>query len=108
MLRARHTAALPRVEGARPRNRWPELHAFFTGHDLRGDGRVTTAIRRRDGRSLAELDMSLRELRAQGWEERTVARALDDLGVDYVPYADGRTCLEWIAWLHHEVVIARE
>ena len=96
MLRARHTAALPRVEGARPRNRWPELHAFFTGHDLRGDGFVTAA------------DMSLRELRAQGWEERTVARALEDLGVDYVPYADGRTCLEWIAWLHHEVVIARE
>jgi hypothetical protein len=111
MLRARSSAAIPRVEGTRPRNRWPELHEFL-GTSLpqgrRAEERVTSAIHERDARSLAELDMSLRELRAQGWDERALARALEDLGMHYLPYADGRTCLEWVAWVHHQVVMARE
>jgi hypothetical protein len=105
MLRARRSAVLPHVGGTRPRNRWPELHRFLSGHDLKHAAR---ALHEHDDRSLAELDMSLRELRAQGWDERVLARALEDLGMAYVPYADGRTCLEWVAWLHHEVVVARE
>jgi hypothetical protein len=111
MLRARSSAAIPRVEGNRPRNRWPELHDFLESAlqpGPRAEQRVTSALARRDAHSLAELDMSLRELRAQGWDERAVARALADLGMEYVPYADDRTCLEWVAWVHHEVVLARE
>jgi hypothetical protein len=110
MLRARSSAAIPRVEGTRPKHRWPELNQFFAGQDFRGraEERVSRAIQERDAHSLAELDMSLRELRAQGWDERALARALEDLGMEYLPYADGRTCAEWVAWIHHEVVVARE
>lgn len=115
MLRARSSASIPLVEGTRPSNRWPELAEFFEACLQRGYTRAGTAVERvarqisdRDARSLAELDMSLRELRAQGWDERALARALGDLGMEYLPYADGRTCLEWVAWVHHEVVIARE
>lgn len=114
MLRALRGAALPRVGGALPRNRWPELLQFFGGYlhqDFHVDGTaeecVARAISDRDSASLAEVDMSLRELRAQGWSEHALARALEDLGMEYLPYADGRTHVEWVQWVHHQVVVAR-
>jgi hypothetical protein len=115
MLRARRGVATPRVGGVRPRQRWPELRDFFTGAlrreagaRARAEARVAGAISARDPRRLAEIDMSLRELRARGWGEHELARALEDLGMEYLPYADGRTYHEWVAWVHHEVVVARE
>jgi hypothetical protein len=115
MLRASRGAATPRVAGMRPRERWPELWQFFAGYlhqdfDLDGTAEecVEHAIGDRGPGSLAEVDMSLRELRAQDWSEARLARALDDLGMEYLPYPDGRTHAEWVAWVHHQVVVARE
>jgi hypothetical protein len=112
MLRARRRTAVPRVGGAWPRARWPELHDFIADARHRNSGGtaeqgVARAIAARDAGSLAEVDMSLRELRARGWGEHTLARALEDLGMEHLPYADGRTYLEWVEWVHHQVVIAR-
>jgi CdiI immunity protein len=102
---------VPLVDGQRPRDRWPALFQFFGGYlhqDFDMDGRakecVLKAIVDSDIEGLAEVASNLRELRAQGWSDDAIGRALSDLGMQYFPYADDLTSREWVEWVYARVV----
>ena len=65
---------------------------------------VRAAIADSDVEALTELATDLRELRAQGWSEDELARALYDLDMQYFPYADELTTGEWLEWVYAYVV----
>ena len=106
MARRQRDLPVPLVEGQRPRIRWPELYQFFGAYlhqdfDLDGTAKecMAAAIADRDVDALAEVVANLSELRAQAWGEDEIARALDDLGMEYFPNADDLTSDEWLAWV---------
>jgi hypothetical protein len=102
---------VPLVEGQRPRDRWPALSQFFGAYlhqdfDMDGTAKdcVRAAIADSDVEALTELATNLRELRAQGWSDDELARALYDLDMQYFPYADELTTDEWLEWVYARVV----